>query len=413
LRFIFLIIFLWNIPDASQFNALPWSLKYYQGKYIIVKISGEFIDGASKDLEAFCQYIESLVSYDITPILCIGWGKQISRYWNTQFPDTPRPKWKDGGNYTTKELIKYGVQPAYDEIREILEKKFSPSAIHFSEITDCSKVESLGEVGIPWETKKSFEKGKIHIVPFLWKDINGEPVNINADDIAKNIGQQIWEELAKIFFITETWGILDNHWEIYSIITKESIKQILDGKHKRVTVDGGMKKKIEAINDLLISWIHSIVLTHMRHFKQEIESIFWKGSYIVDEDYKTIQEWLDINIFRSIFEEEVAKWNWKTRSEDEIQELAKNHKTVLVNGLPIGWLSLREITINWETGQLIECLWSAEEWIGLGRKIIKYITWNIGIVFAYSKNVIFFEKAGFSVVPGITSATWALCFRKP
>lgn len=174
-----------------------------------------------------------------------------------------------------------------------------------------------------------------------------------------------------------------------------------------------MKKKIEAINDLLESWIHSIVLTHIRNFKEEIESIFWKGSYIVDENTMIIENSLEEEVFMSIYQEQLKKWNWRQREYEEIQELANHHKTVLVNGLPIGGLTLTPTIIDSEEGHLIECLWSAEEGIGLGRKIIKYITTGIRPVFAFSKNETFFKKAGFIEIPRIFSSTWAPCFKKP
>ncbi len=364
------------------------------------------IDKNSQIFTDFTKYLWELVSHNITPLLVVWWWYQISKNRESIHPWVPRTKWEDGWNFTSEELLKLCVIPASNEIIDTLSPFLKATKVSWEHIF-CEKVLWLWYVWIPKYIEHSFKKGEAHIIPFVWKDENKTDnyLNINADDIALYLWKTLWKEVSKIFFLTGSGWILDKNGKNISFLTKSAIESILRREHKKVNIYGWMYKKLQIIQGLIINGSSSLVVTHLKDFKNEIERVIWCGTYVINEkDIETLNT-VEYDFFIELYEIQKTKWHWKERSKDEIYEAWSHHKILSINGIPLWGVSIKEYFMNQTKWFLIECLWVAEEWNGIWRILFeKILTWYRPL-FSYSQQEIFFEKMWFIKNPSITSET--------
>ncbi|HLC66897.1 MAG TPA: hypothetical protein VJK52_04615, partial [Candidatus Nanoarchaeia archaeon] len=87
--------------------------KLYGGKKILVKAGGAEL--APHLLPLLAEQIRGLTRNDIHVTLVFGGGPQISAQWNAKHQEK-RPM-KNGVGITTTDVLRDGVQPAYEEVR--------------------------------------------------------------------------------------------------------------------------------------------------------------------------------------------------------------------------------------------------------------------------------------------------------
>ncbi len=295
------------------------------------------------------------------------------------------------------------VIPALTEVINTFTNLLKAHVVLWENIV-CKKKEWLWYVGVPKHIEHHFRKWEIHIVPFVWKDndTNTDYLNINADDITLYIWKLLWENVGKIFFLTWSGWIQDINGKNISFITKSNIERILKWEHKKIHIYGWMYKKVQTIQDIVNNGISALVLTHLKSFKDEIEKVSWCWTYIVDEQSIKVEESIDYSFFQELYQTQKRKWNWKKRNKDEIDEVYNNHKIISINGIPLGWVSVKPSIINHV----------AEEWNGIWKILFEKIINQYRPLFAYSRQEKFFEKMWFFQVPRIVSNTWAELYKR-
>lgn len=350
----------------------------------------------------FVTYVKYLQSKSIPIIIAYWWGSQISSYYK-QNTSKERPKWKDGTNITSEDVLNKGVLPAYEKISQKLADTFWDEALNIFSPDDiqAEQIEKLWYVWKPVDFTKPFSKEKINIVPFVW-----DGLNINADDIVWLIAQRYAEEISNILFFTWTGGVLNNEKEVVPFISKESLQQILDWEHQSISVEWGMYKKLRVVYDLLESWVKKVTVTQLSDLKDELETVEWTGTMFVDLEKAVFEKCHDMELFKTIYSEQVKQWNWKERNNDEVEKLASNYIFLLLDGTVLWGYSLQETEINWNKWKVLECMFSCKSgwwiWGLLWKEICKQ--WKI---FAYSEKGWFFEKLGFKKVEWNLSKTGA------
>lgn len=84
--------------------------------------------------------------------------------------------------------------------------------------------------------------GTIPVLACLALDARGEPLNVNADEVAGAVAAALG---APVFFLTNVPGVLDNPDELASVLTRlsheDAVARIADGR-----ISGGMIPKVEA-----------------------------------------------------------------------------------------------------------------------------------------------------------------------
>lgn len=394
-----------NEPDGLNPELAP-----YVGHHILVKASGEQIERNSAEFQAAAKYIQYLTSIGISVILVAGGGGQITKYWNA-LNKWERPKGADGGNYTSTELLEHAVLPAERHIREeILALLPDVLFIEHSQII-CEKIPELWEVGKPVKVEAAFPlDARVKVVTFVWSNAEKtEKYNVNADDITYEVSTVLWDTLAKVMFITGTGGILDASGNVVSFITQSGLASILEWKNKAVQVDGGMRKKALVVQKFVETGT-PVVVTNFSDIQEELESTKGKGTLVVQDQQISLERWISLELLEKVYEEQVSAWNWKKRTLEELEGLAMTHYLASAHGIPLWGLSLLPFADGWH---IIEALWAAETWCGLGkiiiREVIKEKQWPF---FAYSKSAGFFLSLWFVPVDGQFSESWALLYKK-
>ena len=312
--------------EADAYDAL------YSGKTLLLKVSGSEIE--SEDFPKLIEDIRFLLQKGIKIILVYGGGEQINRHYG-------KPRIKLGGvGVTDSDVLWQGVLPANAEIKEKLREAL-PEGIYYDSYElpcDPHPESNLGNVGVPQGMILSDES--LHVLGFVG-DIGGKPANVNADDIAHVIAEHFGEDIEEAIFLTNTGGVLAEDASVVTLLTQKRIRAVLEGEDSTVKVDGGMRKKLKSVEDML-PLVGKIVITKTDGLRDEVEQ--WKGSGTLCLD-STIAEAgamlaLEEPIFDAIFAELVSKGVFRERTEDEIRKLKAHHRMLRVKSSPLGGFSL-------------------------------------------------------------------------
>ena len=239
-----------KFPEISQ-EEFEFYTQEHQGKKMIIKVSGgEF---STYEFSQLIETIHLLLENDITIFLVFGGGVQVDTFYH-EFSGKSREK-IDGVGVTTSDVLKHGVIPAYNFLIQTLEQKFldmpfsvntlSPADL---QVESCLHCEKFGFVANPKKIQLD-ESKNLHIIGFMGEDKSGQQYNVNADEIALSIANQV--KIDEVIFITGTGGILDDSGEIISRASERDIQEMISGNFPNVSVGGGMKKKCEEILTLL------------------------------------------------------------------------------------------------------------------------------------------------------------------
>lgn len=379
-------------------------------KYLVLKISWSLLD--NEEFENFVFYIKSLQEKGVSIILVYGGWDQITATYEKNTWKT-REKWADGNNKTSKDLIKNGVIPAYEELQKRLWEAFGEENINLFEKEDiiCERVETLWEVGFVKSFKKEFDTDKINILPFVW--VSEEDIksffNVNADDIVTRIVWEMRDKISNIIFLTWTWWLEDNEWNVISFLTKKAIEDVLDWKHLKIKATWWMKKKLKVILEVIGKWASKVSMTNINWIKEEIEG-FWSGTMIVDLEKVKLKKLESREMFDFIYKSNVKNGNWKERNEEEKDKIFKNYQVLELEGTILGWYSLCNTEIDWKKWKILECIFSSKERGWIGTLLLKECIKN-KIVYTYSKKWRFFKKNWFVKVKWNFSKTWSSLYK--
>lgn len=346
-------------------------LGLYDNKTILLKISGSEID--HPDFEDFCEQLLMLTRQGLRFVVVYGGGQKIDQLWNVHNPDDPRPK-IDGVGITTDEMLNGGVLPALEHYRNRINEIFDLAAEHVDpKHIQCTvkDVARFGRVGTPhnFVVDYFFRKNRVAFVPFVGVDEHGNPLNLNADEVAYSLAEQFRDWINEIVFITPTGGVLNHDDKVISLLTSERIQNILNDGDSDLNVNGGMKEKLRQA-DKLLKLVPKVAITHREGLRAELLS--WKGSGTLclslkaahPEEMREYEE----PIFLSMFHEQVAKGNFRPRNIRELTEVADHYRLLKIKNSILGGVSLIPREENWLE---FACLWGAYIGNGVGKAVIE------------------------------------------
>lgn len=396
--------------DTAQKDSPYLDIYKNNWKYLVLKISWSLLD--DEKFKNFVNYVKFLREKGVSIILVYGGWDQITETYEKNTWKT-REKWADGNNPTSKELIDQGVIPAYEELQKRLWEAFGEENINLFEKEDiiCERVEGLWEVGVVKSFKKEFDTGKINILPFVW--VSEEDIksffNVNADDIVTRIVWEMREKISNIIFLTWTWWVEDNEWNVISFLTKKAIEDILDWKHLKINATWWMKKKLKVILEVIEKWASKVSMTNIDWIKEEIEG-FWSGTMVVDLEKVKLKKLESREMFDFVYESNVKNGNWKERNEEEKDKIFENYQVLELEGTILWWYVLCDTEIDWKKWKILECIFSSKERGGIGTLLLKECIKN-KIVFTYSKKWRFFKKNWFVKVEWHFTEKWVPLYK--
>ena len=352
------------------------------------------------DFDSFAQYIKELKSSWIPIILVYWWWSQITSKYK-ELIKKDRPKWKDWSNYTSKLLIRKGVNPAYKELKKKLEDTFWIENINAFDkgYILWDQITQLWEVWTVKSFLKPFSKDKINIVPFVWmNESTWCTLNINADDVVNKIVTELKDKISNIIFLTWTWWVNNKKGELISFLTAEKVKKIVDWKDEHIEVNWWMQKKLKIIQNLLENWISKVAITKLSALKEEVEWLAGSWTMIIDLNKAKLSKLSNEDLFKMIYEKYVNEWCWKKReTPEEIINLYNNYFVLEVDWTVIWWYALNDCEVNWEKWKLLECIFSFKSWWWIWTKLWEYIK-EQGNIFAFSSKEEFFKKLEFNKI---------------
>ena len=279
-------------------------------QFAIIKISGKILE---LHLEEIAEQIAFLNRYGLFPIVVHGAGSKLDK----ALKNTEK---KDGLRVTKESDIKI-IKPIVEELgvrlaKEIEAKKGGAKVVSLYASSDFLNKEKYGFVG----EISSFSEGYIKALKTILdsektpiigcitrhKDEETTFLNVNADNVAQSL--LLSTKSRKIFFLTETGGILDKNQSLISSINVAS-KANLD------YITGGMKLKLTEIKKLLKhSPRTSAVITSPKELLKELFTIKGSGTYIKNHDITHVKNWnsLEKERIRKTLEDAFGKTLEKT-----------------------------------------------------------------------------------------------------
>jgi acetylglutamate kinase/GNAT superfamily N-acetyltransferase len=388
-----------QIPREAQAYA-----DLYHGKTLVLKASGAEIQ--SEYFQQLAADIRDLTARGVRIVLTFGGGDQISRHY-AGHTSAPRQK-IDGVGVTTRDVLQYGVLPAYEEIRAKLQQALPQSVFVNPDQMVCDPITDsrYGLVGIPREVR--LPDSELSIVGFAGS-VDGQPVNVNADDVAKQIAMQYRDEVEELILLTGTGGVLNKSGTVVPLLTDTKMDDILSGSSDSITVDGGMLKKMQAVRDILTVTGKAVIT---RTDRLEKELLQWMGDGTMCVDTKQLAsspiQLRERHIFNAVYEQHVENGIFRPRPADELRRLRDNHHMVRVKKSPLGgfsavpdgeWLELSAVwagTIGNGIGRMVMDSAVKEA----GRRNMYALSANEDAVEAFRKHGAFEERGSVSEARG-------------
>ncbi|OGJ60468.1 hypothetical protein A3J34_04230 [Candidatus Peribacteria bacterium RIFCSPLOWO2_02_FULL_51_10] len=350
----------------------------YEGKVVLVKVSGAEISG--ENFPKLVEDIRWMIEKKIRVVLIFGGGDQITKKFK-EASGKDRPK-IDGIGVTDPEVLTKGVVPSFNEIRAQLKEILLPETIFIEPkamICEIHPDPRYGLVGTPQAIE--LPDAPLSAVGFvgtagpdeeypqeLETETGARNLNVNADDVAVALVKQYSALINELIFITKEGGVRDKEWNLSPLLTDKRLERILSGEDPDIPVEGGMKKKVEAILSVLKK-VGKIAITDARGLRSEIERWKGTGTFCADTDQMQFEEMQPIEepIFDEVYEEFVQAGIFRQRTPEEIAELKRYHVMLRVKNSPLGGLSL----VPKEGGWLeLSALWAGTVGNGVGQILL-------------------------------------------
>jgi acetylglutamate kinase len=247
-------------------NTLSYA-NQFRAKVFLIKIGGSVLNDEGM-IQSICNDIKLLNEAGIKVLIVHGGSKAINEHLSM---NNITSHFVDGLRVTSKEAMKIIEMVLCGHVNKLLVRKLNSIGLHaigFSgadnKLLQCQyHSEQHGQVGdivkVNFEILKSFLQNDLNHFNFIpviapvGVDKNGDPLNVNADYAASHIAHSIQAD--KLIFITDQDGIYDKNGEIFSVLTKNQLEDLIDKK----IVEGGMLTKVKAILQALnrdLSHVH-------------------------------------------------------------------------------------------------------------------------------------------------------------
>lgn len=334
----------------------------YHGKTLVLKVSGAEINSTA--FSTLVADITHLTSLGVNIVLCFGGGDQINHEY-AKHSTTQRQK-IHGVGVTTPGVLNAGVIPAYRNMRQQLQSSFlSPVFVEPSDVK-CSMIKDsrFGLVGVPQDI--ALPDAPLSIVGFTGM-VGEQLVNVNADDIARQLIEQYRDRIEELILLTGTGGVLDQQSKIVPAILGKKLDEILRKQSSTVSVTDGMLKKLQAIREAL-SIVGKVVITKTDSLEKELLRWMGDGTMIIDEEQCQSSPLLkkEERILDTVIDANVQKGAFRTRGPDELERLKDNHDLLRIKKSPLGGFSV----LPHKKWLELSAVWAGTIGNGIGRMVM-------------------------------------------
>lgn len=215
-------------------------------KPIVIKYGGSLLEDLQHRTE-FLKQIKTLGEREKV-VLVHGGGKEISRQMEQA---GLQPRFVNGRRFTdeaTMSVVKKALSTLNKQIVDELvrcgasAKGYSGQERH---LLEAAPVKELGRVGLPRMVDSGVLQELIAASPIpvfysVAEDIQGEPLNINADDFA--LALAVACKARQLVFLTDTGGILDQQGRVVHTVSAGDIDRLVSTQ----VITGGMTIKAQA-----------------------------------------------------------------------------------------------------------------------------------------------------------------------
>ncbi|MCE9584877.1 MAG: acetylglutamate kinase [Planctomycetes bacterium] len=293
----FIINFFKNIGASKEANMyLRLFKKGNPSRFAVIKVGGKTLTDSMPVLSGDLAYLTNL---DLFPIIVHGGGPQIDRELDVRRIEFAK---KDGLRVTSKEAV--------DVIREVLEdaNRKLVDAIR-SQGGDAEGVRTavrakrhadpdlgyVGEVtGIDLKPIfRAIRMDRIPVVSPVGFDENGEPLNVNADTVARALVMALRPK--KFILLTDEGGVRDPGGKIVPFI---NLTADLQGMQDRGEVTGGMALKLRETKQLLedLPTTMFVTITSPHSLIKELFTVKGSGTFIkLGSEIEEHHSWKGIN----------------------------------------------------------------------------------------------------------------------
>lgn len=290
-----------TVPMVTALRgALPY-LKLFRSKLFVIKCGGEALESPTQ-LKSLVEQIGLLHQLGIKVILVHGGGKQAT---DLEHKLGIESTFVDGRRITSKAAVTSMVMALNGTARATLLSAFRELGVGAAGISgmDDGLIQAqrkppiqtseglvdFGEVGVITGVndrvlRALMDEDLIPIISPISADDGGNPLNINADDVASAIAVALGA--AKLILVTKPRGILANVSDpqtLYSQLTLEDLSEL----ESEGTIQSGMMPKASAIRTALnqgVERVHVISYSYPDALLTEIFTNEGCGTMIVRSD---------------------------------------------------------------------------------------------------------------------------------
>jgi acetylglutamate kinase len=257
-----------KIKNPKEFEIFLEQYKNAQvGKFAIIKLSGSTLEN---HIESIAEDIAFLYKLDLIPMIIHGAGKALDKEISQVKINNIRVTSSED-IYKVKEITNSLTNRLIEEIT-----KFGGKAKNLSKTLLCNYLDynTYGNVGKVIDVDYSIittaiKDGFIPIFSNLGYINPSQPVNINADSVAKALFL-IFQPM-RLFFISDTGGVLDSNGRIIQHINIED----------EIKAEDGMLFKINTIKEIISENSNSAaVIISAQNLIKEIFTIKGSGTFI-------------------------------------------------------------------------------------------------------------------------------------
>ncbi len=257
-------------PDLVEafLEAAIQNFEKYQGQTIVLKFGGEMLNN-DEMLDDILRQALKLKRHSCNVILVHGGGPQISEALKDKeiVPEFD----KDGKRICNDEVL----EVSYETLRKLnkdvvvkLNQKSSELGLNILAMGEAGynggivRAQPLGDsrTGIFESIDKDFfkdfaRKNRIPVIYTICMGPNGEPLNVNADDVAAAIAKECGAK--SLIMVTDVAGVWDENKEVVPELTISQARRLIETG----AVEGGMKPKVEAAISVAEKGISVVITT--------------------------------------------------------------------------------------------------------------------------------------------------------
>jgi len=246
-------------PAEHIIEALTY-LQKFSGECVLIKLGGSILN--NKELvKSLCADLKLLKSAHMTFVLVHGGGQAINQVLNQyQLSST----FQDGLRITTDAMMDLIEMALCGQVNQHLVRTLNSVGVcavglsgadnHLFQCEPYSqthhrvgKITHLNTQLIEYFIAQQYDtaKGIIPVVAPVGMDIQGQALNINADNAASELAIAL--KIKKIIYLTDQDGIFDQKKQIISRLNVQQLEELIQTK----VVLGGMLAKVNAIMNAL------------------------------------------------------------------------------------------------------------------------------------------------------------------